>query len=81
MVQFKRNILPVVMQIMTMSTDILLLIVAIIAALHWGILGFIVALILIVPGVVATGGFFYSWRPSVIKAFFTEYHRRMGNNL
>ena len=79
MLYFSRYVLPVVMQIMAMSTDILLLIVAVLATLHWGIIGFIMAISLIVPGVVDTGGFFYSWRPSVIKAFFTEYHKNAGN--
>ena len=75
MIYFGRYILPVVMQITTMTTDLFLL--CIIAAMYqlWGVIGLIVAVLLIWPGVQKTGGAFYSWRPSSIKAFFAEWKK------
>jgi predicted PurR-regulated permease PerM len=70
---FKYTLLPAAIQIAVMLTDILILVAITAFTLRWGLSGFIIAVLLAMPGVQATGGFFYSWKPSVIKSFFENW--------
>ena len=70
---FKHTLMPLLIQLACMLSDVMLLAAIVFCTITWGVFGFIVAIMLALPGIDATGGFFYSWKPSTIKAFFTNW--------
>ena len=71
-------------QIGVMFTDICILAALFIMTKEWGVIGLLIGLTLIWKSTMATGGFFYSWKPKNIKAFlhnFDIYDRKKQGDL
>ncbi len=75
-----KYVFPTMFQIFVMLSDLIVLAVIAFMTYTFGIMGLVVSFLMCNFAMKATGGWFYSWKPSNIRSFFVNWEKNMNLN-